>query len=195
MIFTIQELFDLVFMIVLLGLIFMNFFKGFVKPKEYDPLTQYNRGFNFDWNSFKFSVIVVAPAIVLHELGHKFFALGYGLQATFHAAYFWLFIGLALSLMKFRFIFFIPGYVAITGKAAPLQHALTAGAGPFMNLLLWIGALVALKYKLVDKRYFPIVYLTKQINMLLFFFNMIPFSIFDGAKFFSGLFQYLSTVL
>ncbi len=195
MVFTITELFDLAFMTVLLGVIFMNFFKGFSKPKAYDPLTHYNRGFNFDWNSFKFSVIVVAPAIVLHELAHKFVAIGYGLQATFHAAYFWLFLGLVLSLMNFKFIFFIPGYVAITGAAGPLQYSLTAGAGPFMNLLLWIVAFTILKYKLMNKKYYPILYLTKQINMFLFIFNMIPLSIFDGAKFFSGLFQYISTAL
>ena len=50
-------------MIVMLGLIFMNFFKGFRK-KEEDIIAQYQRG--FDLEAFKFSIAVIAPAIVLH---------------------------------------------------------------------------------------------------------------------------------
>ena len=187
MLFTITELFDIIAMTALLGIIFMNLFKGLTKPKKYDPITQYTRRFSFDWDAFKFSVIIVAPAIVLHELAHKFVALGYGLEATFHAAYFWLLIGLALSLMNFPFIFFVPAYVSIAGEAEPLQYALTAGAGPFMNLLLWIGALIVLKYRLVNKKYYPLIHLTKQINMFLFIFNMLPIPGFDGSKVFSGL--------
>lgn len=195
MIFTIAELFDLIAMTAIVGLIFMNLFRESIKPKEHEPLAYYKTGHSFDWNSFKFSIMAVAPAIALHELGHKFVAIGYGLQATFHAAYFWLFIGLALSLMNFRFIFFVPAYVAITGEAGPLPYALTSAAGPFMNLLLWIGAVIALKSKKLKKKHFPLIHITKQINMFLFFFNLLPFGPFDGAKFFGGMIEYLSSAL
>jgi len=190
MIVTFQELFDIVFMTVMLGLIFMYFFRG-IRAKD-ALIAQYQSGFNMD--EFKFSLMVIAPAIVLHELAHKFVALLFGMQATFHAAYLWLFIGLVLSMMRFKFLFFIPGFVSISAGSA-LQSSLTAGAGPFMNLLLWIGAIIVLKYKLVDEKYDSIIFLTKQINMFLFFFNMIPLGFFDGAKFFSGMIQYISTVL
>lgn len=190
--FSFMEFFDLVFMIVMLGLIFMYFFKGFGRVKKQDDvIAQYQRG--FDLEAFKFSLAVIAPAIVLHELAHKFVALAFGLEATFHASYIFLFIGLVLSMLNFKFLFFIPGYVAIS-LGTPLQGALTAFAGPFINLLLWIAALLTIKYKWVDKKYLPAAYLTKQINMFLFFFNMLPIWMFDGAKFFSGMYQYLLTI-
>lgn len=188
MIITAFELFDLAFMTVMLGLIFMNFFKRM----DIGTPELYSYGF-FDYKKFKLSIIAVAPAIILHEMAHKFLAIGFGMNATFHAAYIWLLIGLALSMTNLGIVFFVPAFVSIS-PGTPLQTALTAGAGPFMNLILWIGALLALKYKLVKKRYFLALHLTKQVNMFLFIFNMIPIPMFDGAKFFSGLFSYFSTI-
>lgn len=188
MIITLAEIFDLAFMTVMLGLIFMNFFKRM----DIGRPNLYPQGF-FDYKKFKLSVIAVAPAIILHEMAHKFLAIGFGMSATFHAAYLWLLIGLALSMTNFGILFFVPAFVSIS-SGTPLQTALTAGAGPFMNLFLWIGALLVLKYKLVKKKYSLALHLTKQINMFLFIFNMIPIPMFDGAKFFGGLLSYFSNI-
>jgi len=116
--------------------------------------------------------------------------MGFGLQAVFNAAYGWLGFGLLLKLLNVGFIFFVPAYVSINGIGSPLVFSTIAFAGPFMNLILWLGAAYALKQKkLVKEKYLPFVYLTKQINMFLFIFNMLPIPGFDGFKVYQGLFQ------
>ncbi|MAG08549.1 hypothetical protein CMO89_03685 [Candidatus Woesearchaeota archaeon] len=186
--FTFNEIIDILIMSVIVGFIFKDLFK---KPVEnYDPLKQLQSSQSLE--NLKFAVLVTAPAIILHELAHKFVALSYGMEATFHAAYFWLGLGLVLKLMNFSFIFFVPGYVSIACKTlycqiTPLQSALIAGAGPFMNLLLWLASSFLLKKNMLDKKYFPILLITSRINMFLFFFNMLPFLMFDGYKFFTGI--------
>jgi Zn-dependent protease len=178
-----KELFDMAVMTAVVGFIFMDLFK---KPVEnYDPLIHYKAGFN--WNDFLFACLVVAPAIIFHELSHKFFALSYGLNATFQAAYFFLGLGLMMKLMRFGFIFFVPAYVSIIGRATPLQFGMIAFAGPLMNLILWVGTLFVLKKNMVKRKYVPAVLLTSKINMFLFIFNMLPIPGFDGFQVFRGL--------
>ena len=192
-----QELIDVVVMTVAVGFIFMDIFRFPGKEPRMKP--------GFDWQALGVACLITAPAIILHELAHKFIAIGFGMNATFHAAYFWLAIGIALKLLHFKFIFFIPGYVqpcshplGSTALAAclmqlqnfPLQKAAVAFAGPFLNLVLYVGAWIALKnMKNMSKRTFFVLYLTKQINLLLFVFNMLPFPLFDGFKVYDGLIQ------
>lgn len=176
-------------MTVAVGYIFSDMFK----TKIYSS-TRLNLSYGyFDWKSFKMACIVTAPAIVLHELSHKFVALSFGLQATFHAAYFWLFLGVVLKSLRFPFIFFIPGYVRI-GCAQLIcniiayRSSLIAFAGPFANLVLYLISYGLLKINLKKKYYLPI-YFTKQINLFLFILNLVPLPGFDGYKVFEGLFQ------
>jgi Zn-dependent protease len=192
MILTLQELFDIVMMSLIVGYIFSDILARFSKPIRYEPLRSYAT--RFDLENLKFASLVTAPAIILHELGHKFVALTYGLQATFHAAYPWLGIGLLLKMMGTGFIFFVPAYVSILGTATHFQFALIAAAGPLVNMALWLGSAFALKAKLVKRRYLPLVFLTSRINMFLFIFNMIPIPGFDGSKVFSGLATWLQTI-
>ena len=123
MILTPMELLDIVIMTLAVGFIFSDFLARFRRPSEdYDPLKQnYNRFIN--WDNFKFAALVTAPAIILHEFGHKFIALSFGYNATFHAAYLFLFIGIMLKLMKSPFLFFVPAYVSFSAAATPLQHS------------------------------------------------------------------------
>jgi Zn-dependent protease len=195
---TIREIIDIIIMSFFIGFLLSDVFKRFQPRKEYyDPLAVRERQkFGIDWNSLKFSTLVTAPAIVLHELGHKFVAMGFGLNATFNAFYAnstTLFLGIVALLMKFMnfgFIFIVPGYVEISELGTnPLQMAIIAFAGPAVNLILWLVSALILKKKLVDKKYLPFVYLTSKINMFLFIFNMLPFFFFDGYKVFSGLWQ------
>jgi Zn-dependent protease len=190
MILSIYEIIDIIIMIIALGVIFSTFLSRYRKKEEYDPLT---RKVGFDWNSFKFAILITAPAILFHELGHKFVAMGFGLQAEFHAAYLWLGFGLILALMNTGIIFFVPAYVSILNPGnipvLPIHYSLIAFAGPFVNFLLWMISWYVLKKMHVKKRYLPIIYVTKQINMFLFIFNMIPIPGFDGFKFFQGLLQ------
>ncbi len=140
----------------------------------------------------KFTFLVVAPAIVLHEMGHKFTALAMGLKATFHASYPGLMIGIVLRLIQAPFIIFVPGFVSTMG-GTPLQHSIVAFAGPLVNLLLWLGSTLILKsaVSLTHKQRLAF-HITKQINIFLFFFNMIPFAPFDGGHVVNGLIQTFS---
>jgi len=193
MFISLREILDIAAMTLIVGFIFVGFISRFrQKPVQ-----------GFDWKAFWIAALVTAPAIILHELSHKFVAMGLGFSATFYAAYIFLAIGVVLALLKSNFIFFVPAYVMIgNGAAIPsTTYSMIAVAGPAMNLVLWIGSWIAfskLKNKFAGARHLPpksarlwllILYLTKQINMLLFIFNMLPIPGFDGWKFYSGLLQ------
>lgn len=185
MVFSLSELFDIVVMTAAVGFIFADIFGRYSRKKDYEPLIRYKHG--FDWESFKFAIYVTAPAIILHEFGHKFMGMAFGLITEFNAAYTWLGLGIALKLFGAPFIFFVPAYVSIYGSATPLAHSLTAFAGPLVNLILWGAAELAVRKKLVKKKYYPALILTGKINMFLFIFNMLPIPGFDGSKVFAGL--------
>ncbi len=183
--FSVQELIDMAVMIAAVGFIFKD---SFIMPrKEYDPLLN-PRG-SFDSDAFKFAILATAPAIALHELSHKFVALAAGIPATFHADYFWLGLGVVIKLLSFPFLFFVPGFVQTAGGTA-VDRALISFAGPAVNLTLWLGAMFLLRTRKISGKYLPILYATKQINMFLFIFNMLPIPFLtDGWHFFTSLIQ------
>ena len=188
---TFKELADLALMIAAVGFIFKDYLK-IRDDREHDPieaLRQNRFSFNnFFGKGFKDAVILTAPAIALHELSHKIVAIAFGLEATFHAAYTWLGIGVLLKLLKVPLFFFVPGYVThASDVVGPFAEALIAFSGPLVNLLLFAFSLIAIKQNWFDKKYFPYLHLTKQINLFLFAFNMIPFGPFDGANVFRSL--------
>lgn len=179
-----MEIVDLAIMTLVIGFIFKDIIR--MPGRMYQPLTS-----GFDIENFKFTCLVIAPAIVLHEMAHKFVALGFGINATFHAHYFGLLLGLFLKFINIGFIFFIPGFVSVPiADVTPLQHSIIAVAGPLINLALWLGSSFILKRSLsLTSKQRLALYITKQINMFLFILNMIPFRPFDGGHFVSGLIQ------
>ncbi|HLD42522.1 MAG TPA: site-2 protease family protein [Candidatus Nanoarchaeia archaeon] len=185
---TIAEILDMAIMIAFVGFIFKD---AFPRQRVDDPIAYYT---NASRSDFWFAVMAVAPAIILHEFGHKLIAVAFGLQASFNAAYGWLILGTLLKLMNFGFIFFVPAYVSF-GCAGfgcvilPWQNILIAFAGPLVNLLLWGVASVLLYQKGIKEQHRDILFLTKRINMFLFVFNMIPIPGFDGHKVLLGIFQ------
>ncbi len=181
-ILTIHEAIDLVIMTAAVGFIFYDTFQRF-RPHRHDIYL----GKRFDLNDFLFACLITAPGIILHELAHKFVAMAFGLAATFKAAYSWLGIGLAMKLLNFGFVFFVPGYVQIQGTTESINLAAIAFAGPFLNLVLWFVPWLLFKLDKVPRKYAAIAYLTKQINGFLFIFNMIPLPFFDGFKVYDGL--------
>lgn len=181
---TFGEAIDLIAMTLFVGYIFSDVIP--VRRKNYDPLAYYKK--NFDFEGLKFAIMATAPAIIIHELAHKFVATGFGLNAVFYAFYretFTLFLGVLAVLAKltgFGFVFFVPGFVGISGYGTHLQFALTALAGPLVNLILWLGSWYLLKKKLYKKKHYLLLILTQRINMFLFIFNMLPIPGFDGYK-------------
>lgn len=209
MVFTVFEILDMVLMTLIVGYLFKDVFK---LPKEQpDDVLEYYKEFShtgIDWQSFWFACALVAPAIIIHELGHKFTAMIFGMDATFHAACstsnlffggsFFNFacnlqlVAVILVTMGFGFVIFVPAFVSIIGNAAPWQNALISFAGPFVHLVFWLGAAWLLKQpervKKWPRKKKMFVYFLKQINMILFFFNMLPIPPFDGWHFFSSLY-------
>jgi len=178
MLISLGELIDFIFMSFIVGYIFSDFFvQGKIRKV-------------FDIRAILFAAAVTAPAIILHELSHKFAAMSFGLSATFHAAYPWLMVGVILKALSPGFIFFVPAYVLIHGTSTPLTQTVVSVAGPLMNLVLFLIAWAVLALKII-KNSTGILFLkiTRRINGFLFVFNMIPIPGFDGFQFFSGLYK------
>ncbi|MFH1506511.1 MAG: M50 family metallopeptidase [archaeon] len=183
--FNLAEVLDIIIIAIALGFIFMIFIK---RPQVVKNWMDRYKKKKFEWKDLLYAAMIVAPAVILHEFGHKFVAMGFGLQATFEAAYIWLGLGIILRLVNFGFIFFVPAYVSIQGVATPGQYALTAFAGPAVNAILWVVSLLIVK-KVKDMkpntRYAWL--LSARINMFLFIFNMLPIPGFDGWHVYSNL--------
>ncbi len=156
-----------------------------------DPIIAYyqKKRAAINWQSLWIACIITAPAVIFHELAHKTVAISYGLQATFHAAYFWLGFGIVMKLLNTGFIFFVPGYVTHSAAATPLQSVAIAFAGPFLNFMLWLVSWLLLKFKPFElsTKSIQILVATRYINGFLFIFNMLPFGFFDGAHVLNGL--------
>lgn len=189
---TLLEIFRLVVMILALGYIFSAFMPAqlFGHKGFYHLLKAKAQG--FDWEALKYAAILTAPAVVLHELAHKFVALAFGLKAEFFASYWGLGLGVFLKMVGAPFIIFVPGYVTIPFDTHVLASGIIALAGPMMNLFLWIGAGIYLKFFKLNKKQMILAVLTKKINMFLFIFNMLPFGFFDGAKVFRAVGYFIS---
>ena len=189
--FSFQEIIDIIMMTLFIGFIFSRYFRRKPVQEDYDPLKQYQK--STLWEDIKWGAMIAAPAVVLHELAHKFVAIAFGAQATLHAPglfgipYGMYLIVILLSYLRFPVIFFVGGYVAHTPLAA-LPSAFVAIAGPFVNLVLWLGSIVVIKNKLVNRKYWEQIALAGKLNMFLFIFNMLPIPGFDGFHFISSLF-------
>lgn len=184
-IISLLEIFYIIIATLVVGYIFTGMFR--LRFSNRDILDKYTKG--FDWSEFWFACLVAAPGIILHELSHKFVAMGFGLNAFFQISYFGLFLGVLLKLFSAGFMVLAPGYVIISG-ADGLQSIVTAFAGPLSNLVLWILAILLLKYKKNMSRKESIFWtLTNHINKWLFIFNILPIPPLDGSKIWIPLFQ------
>ncbi len=182
---TFEEIIKLVIMSFVIGFIFTGFYS--FRPKNiYERMRKKRK---YDFRDLKFSILVTAPAVVLHELAHKFVAMGFGYSATFNIWGFGLGLGLFLKLIGSPFIIIAPGFVQISELAFTneLAYRLIAFSGPAVNLLLWLSSMFLLKSnRRFSTKQLAGLKMTKYLNGLLFFFNMLPFGPFDGRKVFFG---------
>lgn len=145
------------------------------------------------WNELKFAAIVAAPAVIVHEMFHKFTAISFGIPAFFQAWWFGIGLAAVLKAVGSPFMIIAPGYVSMPAIATPLQSALIAFAGPFANLLMWLGSAWLLNRKKPFKRkIFIFLIVSKQINKYLFIFNLIPIPGFDGFHVVSGIWHLIA---
>lgn len=180
MLITLTEIFYFIILTAVLAYIFSDMFS--VRPKTvYD----YIHPRKFDFENLKLAALVAAPAVILHELAHKFVAMGFGFNATFELFTLGLILGVFLKLINSPLLIIAPGYVVPAAGLAnfPLEYRLVALAGPLTNLLLWLIAVLIIKFNSkLTKKQLIFFHLTKKINIILFIFNMIPFGPLDGAK-------------
>lgn len=185
MFISLGEIIDIAIMTFAIGFIFSRFFSR--KPAEgYDPIKHYQKNSFFE--DIKYGAMIAAPAVVLHELAHKFVAMGFGATATLHAPYTMYFIVILLMLIRFPIIFFVGGYVSHSALPA-LESSIVAIAGPLTNLALFLITKLLIKKSMVHRKYYEPLVLMGKLNLFLFIFNMIPIPGFDGFNFFRSLFQ------
>ena len=171
--FTLIEILSLLLTVVVIGYIF----SGIKRKLEPDLIPKW-----FDWNDFLYSAAIASPGIILHELAHKFVALAMGISAHYEVWVPGLVLGVLLKAFGSGFVILAPGYVVLNAPTA-IQQSLTAFAGPAVNLVLWIGATLALKYsKSMSHNKAIALSLLKDMNKWLFIFNMIPLPPLDGFK-------------
>jgi Zn-dependent protease len=183
---TLGEILDIVVMSLFVGYIFKDTFRK-AEYHDYEPLRRFSSQ-SLDFENIKYAALITSPAIILHELGHKFTALSFGTSATFHAAYFWLILGAVMKLMNFNFIFFVPAFVSYSGVGlSNLQMSAIAFAGPFVNLMLYLASKYLSNVKHFSRNMKKAFLISSRINLFLFIFNLIPLPMFDGYHFFSNL--------
>ena len=190
-----HELFDIVLMSLILGFLFKDYLRPSARRVAADdPVAYYQRPRRNAARDFWFATAVIAPAVILHELAHKFVAISFGLQATFHAFYAnttTLFLGVFAIIAKLTgmgFVFLVPGYVQIMGNPSPGQNALIAFAGPAVHGLFWLGALIYLRSaRHASTRSLQFARLTQYVNGFLFIINMLPIPGIDGFTVYSSL--------
>ncbi|PIZ91880.1 hypothetical protein COX85_01520 [Candidatus Micrarchaeota archaeon CG_4_10_14_0_2_um_filter_55_9] len=133
----------------------------------------------FSFEYFILILLSVGSAFILHELGHKYAALHFGVHAEYRAWTTGLFLAVAMAfLTRGSFVFAAPGAVYIFGRVTNEQNGKIALAGPAMNFLLALFFL-ALYFGGAASEFAA---LGAYINLLLGGFNMIPIHPFDGAK-------------
>lgn len=181
-----REIINLVILTLVVGYILSAYIH---KPRRaYGGYDLYEKKPLFNWEDVKFAMIVAAPAVVIHELGHKFVAIAFGLPAFFEVWWTGIIIAVGLKVMGSPFLILAPGYVLIP-QANDIQNLLISAAGPFMNLLLWGISSLVIKYRRRMSREEAIgFYLSKKINILLLVFNMLPIPPLDGFHVIKSLF-------
>lgn len=188
-IISFDEIIKLLILTVALGYIFSGFIQ---RPRQ---VLDYLRPFPA-FDDIKYAAMIIAPAIILHELAHKAVGLYFGFDAVLGISTIGLGLGVILRFIKSPIIFFIPAFVVSSSAVYfPAKFALLALAGPAMNFALyWLSewALISKKWP----KYNHAFIISRRVNLWLLILNMIPFGFFDGAKVWAGnSMLYLSVVL
>ncbi|MDR1722113.1 MAG: site-2 protease family protein [Methanobrevibacter sp.] len=153
-----------------------------------------NSGMNFSLVAGLLPAVMVGVGLgfIFHELAHKFVAMHY----NFYAEYKMWTIGLVIALVSpfLGFIFAAPGAVHIYGQyMSDRENGIISIAGPLLNIVLSIIFLLCGAYLFANPALigfdgsnliFQTCLMGFSINAFLALFNLIPFSVLDGAKIF-----------
>ena len=167
--FTANEIRDIIISMAVISFVFAYIFAG--------------RDLNSAILFIPITLVVVGLGFVLHELAHKFVAIRYGYWAEYKM---WI-GGLIFALVTafaVGFVFVAPGAVYIHGNYIKnSENGKISLAGPATNIIL---ALLFLSIPMFfqNSLLVGIGILGATVNSFLAFFNLIPFSMLDGAKIF-----------
>ncbi len=178
-IITFQEIINLIILTAALGYIFSGFIR---RPRNVDDYFKSSP----EWEDMKYAAMIVAPAVILHELAHKAVGLYFGFDSILGISAFGLGLGVILRFVRSPIIFFVPAFVMSTSAAHfPAKFAILALAGPAANFILyWLSdwALLSRKWPKHNNAFI----ISRRINLWLLILNMIPIGFFDGAKVWAG---------
>jgi len=167
--FTSREIRDIIISMLVIAGAFAYIFSG--------------RNLNIFFYLIPVTLVSVGLGFVLHELSHKFVAVHYGFYAEYRM---WL-QGLILALVTayFGFVFAAPGAVYIHGEyISREENGKISLAGPMTNVILaFIFMGIAFLFPSPSLIYLMGI-LGFTVNSFLALFNLIPISVFDGAKVF-----------
>ncbi len=139
---------------------------------------------NIDTNLILFLVILACfmiPLWLFHELAHKFTAQYYGLYSEFRLYPNFALISLLSAFFPFPKII-APGVVHISGVYRSDISARTAMAGPLINIL--IGGIFLSLAAISSDNWSSLLLYVSYLSFNLALFNLLPFSVLDGAKIF-----------
>lgn len=130
---------------------------------------------------FAISAFTVGVGFVLHEMAHKFTAMGFGFWAEFRKDNTMLLMAVVIAALV-GVVFAAPGATVIYGATISReQNGKISLAGPVTNLLLCIPFAVLF---IVGGDGLPrlIGMVGFNVNAMIAFFNMLPVSVLDGKK-------------
>jgi len=138
---------------------------------------------NLAINVLPITLIAVGLGFVLHELAHKFVAIHYGFWAEYKLWVEGLILAIFISILGF--VFAAPGAVYIHGEyISEEQNGKISLAGPLTNILLALIFLGLTPFFAFSPYLLAIASIGFTVNSFLALFNLIPFSVLDGAKIF-----------
>ncbi|KAF5416364.1 MAG: hypothetical protein C5S49_04850 [Candidatus Methanogaster sp.] len=135
-------------------------------------------------HNFILSLLTVGVSFLLHELAHKVVAQRYNMWAEFRMSASMLMFAIGIAYLS-GWLFAAPGAVQIYGNYATREQIGRIGAaGPLMNILLALAfmPLIGMSGSFGGVGLEKIGHFGVLINLWLAFFNMLPFSVFDGKK-------------
>ncbi len=140
----------------------------------------------YTWQYVLILSLIITPAFVLHELGHKFAAIKYGKYARFTMIRRYLRMSLLFGFLGVPLA--APGATVILGKSTNDENGKFAAAGPAINFILAMIFLVLSLllpdtfYSSLDWSLHEILKLSIQVNAGLGLFNLLPVWQLDGKK-------------
>ena len=140
---------------------------------------------SFDIELLPMTLFVVILVFFSHELGHKFLAQHYGLDAEYRMWTWGIILGLVIAILPGGFVFVAPGAVYIShrrqfafqvSRLTRNQYGLINFIGPLINIIVGVSMLI------IPMTLFM---LTARVSLFLALFNLIPFPPLDGSKIFT----------